>query len=116
MIKKFLPLVPLVAALLGLVLVADPVAALVAPLLMDHQGTAVTVGAPVAAAMQALLGVSSPGKFLYRTSEAKAAIGCGTTKLYALINSGVLEARRFGRRTYSRPPRWRRSSPLCRAW
>ena len=39
-------------------------------------------------------------KFLYRTSEAKAAIGCGTTTLYNLINRGLLEARRLGRRTY----------------
>jgi hypothetical protein len=39
-------------------------------------------------------------KFLYRTSEAKAAIGCGTTTLYSLINRGILEARRLGRRTY----------------
>jgi excisionase family DNA binding protein len=39
-------------------------------------------------------------KFLYRTSEAKTALGCGTTTLYALINSGRLEARRFGKRTY----------------
>jgi hypothetical protein len=39
-------------------------------------------------------------KFLYRTSEAKAAIGCGTTRLYELINNGTLEARRLGRRTY----------------
>jgi excisionase family DNA binding protein len=39
-------------------------------------------------------------KFLYRTSEAKTALGCGTTTLYALINSGRLEARRLGKRTY----------------
>ena len=39
-------------------------------------------------------------KFLYRGSEARAAIGCGVTKFYELINSGVLDARRFGRRTY----------------
>lgn len=39
-------------------------------------------------------------KFLYRTSEAKAALGCGTTRLYELINNGTLEARRLGRRTY----------------
>ena len=39
-------------------------------------------------------------KFLYRTSEAKAALGCGTTTLYNLINRGVLEARRLGHRTY----------------
>jgi hypothetical protein len=39
-------------------------------------------------------------KLLYKTSEAKAAIGCGNTKLYELINSGILEARRLGRKTY----------------
>jgi excisionase family DNA binding protein len=39
-------------------------------------------------------------KFLYRTSEAKVALCVGTTKLYSLINSGRLEARRLGRRTY----------------
>jgi excisionase family DNA binding protein len=39
-------------------------------------------------------------KHLYRTSEAKAALGVGTTKLYELINNGMLDARRFGRRTY----------------
>ena len=39
-------------------------------------------------------------KFLFRTSEAKAALGVGTTTLYALINSGRLEARRLGKRTY----------------
>jgi excisionase family DNA binding protein len=39
-------------------------------------------------------------KLLYRTSEAKAALGVGTTKLYELINNGTLDARRFGRRTY----------------
>jgi hypothetical protein len=39
-------------------------------------------------------------KLLYRTSEAKAAIGCGTTRLYELINNGTLDARRFGKRTY----------------
>jgi excisionase family DNA binding protein len=39
-------------------------------------------------------------KFLYRTSEAKTALGCGTTTLYELINKGLLEARRLGHRTY----------------
>jgi len=39
-------------------------------------------------------------KFLYRTSEAKAALGCGTTRLYELINKGLLEARKLGHRTY----------------
>jgi hypothetical protein len=64
-----------------------------------HQGTGITAGdySTIAAAM---LGLSRISKFLYRTSEAKAAIGCGTSKLYSLINSGVLEARRFGHRTY----------------
>ena len=39
-------------------------------------------------------------KFLYPVREARAAIGCGTTKFYALINNGKLEARRLGHRTY----------------
>jgi hypothetical protein len=39
-------------------------------------------------------------KYLYKVSEAKAAIGIGVTKLYTLINDGTLEARRIGRRTY----------------
>ena len=39
-------------------------------------------------------------KFLYRTSEAKAALGCGTSKLYDLINNGTLDARKLGHRTY----------------
>ena len=39
-------------------------------------------------------------KLLYKTREAKAAIGCGTTTLYNLINRGILEARRLGHRTY----------------
>jgi excisionase family DNA binding protein len=39
-------------------------------------------------------------KFLFRTSEAKAALGVGTTRLYELINNGTLEARRLGSRTY----------------
>jgi hypothetical protein len=39
-------------------------------------------------------------KLLYRASEARAAIGCGATKFYELINNGMLDARRFGRRTY----------------
>jgi Helix-turn-helix domain len=34
------------------------------------------------------------------TSEAKAALGCGNTKLYDLINRGLLDAVRFGKRTY----------------
>jgi hypothetical protein len=63
------------------------------------QGTGVTAGYSIIA-VQAMLCLASPSKFLYRTSEAKAAIGCGTSKLYGLINSGVLEARKFGHRTY----------------
>ena len=39
-------------------------------------------------------------KLLYTTREARDAIGCGVTRLYEHINSGRLEARRFGRRTY----------------
>jgi len=39
-------------------------------------------------------------KFLYRTSEAKAALGVGNTRLYELINNGTLDARRLGHRTY----------------
>lgn len=38
-------------------------------------------------------------RFYYRTGEAKKLIPCGTTKLYELINTGKLEARRFGRLT-----------------
>jgi hypothetical protein len=73
---------------------------LVAVLLGSHQGNTVTAGDAVAAVVQAMLSLGGSGKFLYRTSEAKAAIGCGTTKLYELINSGVLDTRRSGRRTY----------------
>jgi Helix-turn-helix domain len=93
MIKKFLDASLQLLPLVLLVLV------LVAVLLVSHQGTAVTARDSVAAAVQAMLSLSG-GKFLYRTSEAKAALGCGTTKLYDLINSGVLETRRFGKRTY----------------
>ena len=39
-------------------------------------------------------------KLLYTTREARDAISCGVTRLYEHINSGRLEARRFGRRTY----------------
>jgi hypothetical protein len=39
-------------------------------------------------------------KLLYRSSEARAAIGCGITKFYDLVNNGTLDARRFGKRTY----------------
>jgi hypothetical protein len=40
-----------------------------------------------------------PPKLLYKTSEAMVAIGCGVTKFYELVNAGVLDVRRFGRRT-----------------
>jgi hypothetical protein len=39
-------------------------------------------------------------KYLYSGREARAAIGCGVTKFYQLINTGALDARRFGKRTY----------------
>ena len=39
-------------------------------------------------------------KLLYRLSEARAALGCGNTKIYRLINAGALDARRMGSRTY----------------
>jgi excisionase family DNA binding protein len=39
-------------------------------------------------------------KLLYKSSEAKAALGVGNTTFYRLINDGSLDARRFGRRTY----------------
>jgi excisionase family DNA binding protein len=39
-------------------------------------------------------------KYLFTTREARAALGCGETKLYQLINDGTLDARRLGRRTY----------------
>jgi hypothetical protein len=89
--RQTLQLLPLVLLVLFLVAVL---------LVGGHQGTAIAAGDSVAAAVQAMLSLSASGKFLYRTIEAKAALGCGTTKLYALINSGVLETRRFGKRTY----------------
>jgi hypothetical protein len=81
-----------------------PVLVLVAVPLGSHHDTAVVAGDYVAAAVQAMLSLGGSGKFLYRTSEAKAALGCGTTKLYELINSGVLDTRRFGKRTYITAP------------
>jgi hypothetical protein len=39
-------------------------------------------------------------KLLYPRRKAEAALGCGHTMLYDLINKGLLEARRFGHRTY----------------
>jgi hypothetical protein len=57
----------------------------------ERAGPAVTPGASVTATVN---------KLLYRTSEARTALGCGTTRLYELINNGTLEARRLGHRTY----------------
>jgi hypothetical protein len=39
-------------------------------------------------------------RLLYRSRDAMAALGCGHSKFYELINRGVLDARRFGARTY----------------
>jgi hypothetical protein len=39
-------------------------------------------------------------RLLYPGREARAALGCGLTKYYELINSGQLDARQFGKRTY----------------
>jgi hypothetical protein len=49
-------------------------------------------------------------KLLYRTSEAKAALGVGTTKLYEVINNGTLDAAASAGGPTSRVPRLRRSS------
>ena len=38
-------------------------------------------------------------KLLYTTTEAKAVIGCGTTRLYELLANGRLRARRLGHST-----------------
>jgi excisionase family DNA binding protein len=38
-------------------------------------------------------------KLLYTTAEAKAVIGCGTTRLYQLLANGKLRARRLGHST-----------------
>ena len=46
------------------------------------------------------LSVLPVNKYLYRTSEARAALGIGTQKLYDLINNGTLDARKLGHRTY----------------
>jgi hypothetical protein len=56
--------------------------------------------ANIEAAIRATAAPKAATKFLYTTSEARAAIGCGITKFYELINNGTLDARRFGRRTY----------------
>lgn len=84
-----LPLLMLLALFLATVILAAV-----------HQGSGVTVGDYSVVAVQAMLGLSSPNKFLYSTREAKTALGCGTSKFYALLNSGALEAKRFGSRTY----------------
>jgi len=39
-------------------------------------------------------------KLLYTTAEARLALGVGCTKFYQLLNEGLLEARRLGRKTY----------------
>ena len=38
-------------------------------------------------------------KLLYTTAEAKAVIGCGTTRLYELLANGKLRERRLGHST-----------------
>jgi excisionase family DNA binding protein len=38
-------------------------------------------------------------KLLYTIAEAKEVIGCGTTRLYELLATGRLRARRLGHRT-----------------
>jgi excisionase family DNA binding protein len=38
-------------------------------------------------------------KFFYTTAEARAALGVGTTRLYELIGSGRLRARKLGKTT-----------------
>jgi excisionase family DNA binding protein len=38
-------------------------------------------------------------KLLYTTAEARAVIGCGTTRLYELLAAGKLRARRLGHRS-----------------
>jgi excisionase family DNA binding protein len=58
--------------------------------------------ANIEAAIRATAAPKVATKFLYTTSEARAALGCGITRLYELINNGTLDARRFGRRTYIR--------------
>jgi hypothetical protein len=39
-------------------------------------------------------------RLIYPSREARAALGCGLTKYYQLINSGKLDAVEFGKRTY----------------
>jgi len=100
MIEKFLATTGTVRASKLLLLVLLVLFLVVVHPVGVHQYTAVAAGDSVTAAFQAMLSVSCPVKFLYGTSEAKKALGCGTTKLYDLINSGILEARRLGRKTY----------------
>ena len=40
-----------------------------------------------------------PSKLFYTTAEARAALGIGLTRLYELIGSGRLRARKLGRTT-----------------
>jgi hypothetical protein len=56
--------------------------------------------ANIEAAIRATAAPKVATKFLYTTSETRAALGCGITRLYELINNGSLEARRLGHRTY----------------
>ena len=57
----------------------------------ERTGPPVTAAASVTAAVK---------KSLYRTSEAKTVLSCGTTTLYDLINKEKLKAVRLGHRTY----------------
>jgi len=42
---------------------------------------------------------NEPSKLFYTTAEAKAALGIGLTRLYQLIGSGRLRARKLGKTT-----------------
>jgi excisionase family DNA binding protein len=42
---------------------------------------------------------NDPSKLFYTTAEAKAALGIGLTRLYELIGSGRLRARKLGKTT-----------------
>jgi excisionase family DNA binding protein len=42
---------------------------------------------------------TDPSKLFYTTAEAKAALGIGLTRLYELIGSGRLRARKLGKTT-----------------
>jgi hypothetical protein len=54
-------------------------------------------------------------KLLYTTAEAKAVIGCGTTRLYELLANGKLRARRLGHSTMIEAVLCTSSLTLCRA-